>query len=69
MYLSGIIVAVGIVFQVIFHVGTNEKDLLNDDEINQHEDFSLLNQTRIKWTDYFKNPKFYTVKKSLILSD
>ena len=66
MYMSIFVIGVGIVFQIIFHVGTNEKALLNDDEIHEHEEFTSKTEERRKWTDYIRCPKFYTVNSHLI---
>lgn len=60
MYLSGIVCVVGLLFQIMFHVGTDEKRLLSDDQIQGH---TLPNsvELRLDWLGYLKKPRFYNV--------
>lgn len=58
MYLTIIVASVGLIFQVIFHVGTNENGLKSDDEIHEQ---NYSNEARLDWLGYLKCPKFYIV--------
>lgn len=60
MYLSIMICVVGLFFQIIFHLGTNEKILLSDEQLHaQSMSQSLTQSRRLVWTDYFKKYQFY----------
>lgn len=61
MHLTFIICGVGLIFQVVFHIGTNEKNLRNDEEISQTMNTSLSNHTTQTWREYLKCYRFYTV--------
>ncbi len=63
MHLTFIICGVGLVFQVIFHIGTNEKNLRNDQEILDQTASSYLNHETLDWTGYLKCYRFYTVNE------
>jgi hypothetical protein len=58
MYLTIIVVFVGLFFQIIFHLGTNENSLKSDDEIQEQSD---SNELRLNWLGYLKNGRFYVV--------
>jgi hypothetical protein len=58
MYLTIIVVLVGLFFQIIFHLGTNENSLKSDDEIQEQSD---SNELRLNWLGYLKNGRFYVV--------
>jgi hypothetical protein len=58
MYLSIIVTSVGLIFQVIFHLGTNENALRTDAEIHNE---NIVKEARLDWTGYLKSPKFYIV--------
>jgi Na+/melibiose symporter-like transporter len=62
MYLTIIVCIVGAAFQVIFHVGTNEKRCLSDEQIQQ-QSHSLPNSFNFKldWLGYLKSSRFYIV--------
>jgi Na+/melibiose symporter-like transporter len=62
MHLTFIMCGVGLVFQVIFHTGTNEKNLRNDQEILDQTASSYLNHETLDWTGYLKCYRFYTVR-------
>ncbi len=64
MYLTIIVTSVGVVFQIIFHLGTNEKNLRSDDEIHEEQN---SNGTRLDWKGYLKSPKFYVVSRIVII--
>ena len=59
MYLTIIVVSVGLLFQIIFHLGTNENLLKSDDEIQEQ---SVSNEVRLNWLGYLKNGRFYVVR-------
>ena len=62
MYLSAIVCVVGLLFQVIFHLGTNEKRLLSDDEIHEsHAVTTNSTEMRLDWLGYLKKPRFYNL--------
>lgn len=58
MYLTIIVVLVGLFFQIIFHLGTNENSLKSDDEIQEQSD---SNELRLNWLGYLKNGRFYVM--------
>lgn len=60
MYMSFIVCSLGLVFQILFHVGTNERHLLTDEQIRDH---SMPNSIEVKldWAGYLKNFRFYNV--------
>ena len=60
--MSFIVIGVGALFQLIFHIGTDEKNLLNDDQIAEAEhNFSYSTHTKLDWLGYLKNFRFYTM--------
>lgn len=67
MYLSFMVVGVGLIFQIIFHVGTNEKNLLTDEQMHSQSLSYSANARRLVWTDYFKKYRFYLVIKLFIV--
>jgi Na+/melibiose symporter-like transporter len=70
MHLTFIMCGVGLVFQVIFHVGTNEKNLQNDQEIMDQGNgiSSYSHHETLDWYGYLKCYRFYTVLKKIHLS-
>lgn len=59
MYLSFIMISVGIVFQLIFHVGTNEKCLRREDDEDVTDEDS--HSDKLDWIGYLKCYRFYAV--------
>lgn len=60
MYLSLIVCCVGVIFQLIFHTGTNEKKMLTDEQIQTHS-ISDSCEVKLNWLGYLKNIRFYYV--------
>ena len=60
MYLSFIVCGLGLVFQLVFHTGTNEKHCLSDEQIRSHSMPNSI-ETRLDWLGYLKNARFYNV--------
>ncbi|CAF0970252.1 unnamed protein product [Brachionus calyciflorus] len=60
MYLSIIVCVVGLIFQIIFHVGTNEENLLSEEEIRE-KSTSFSNRAKLDWAGYLKSYRFYLV--------
>jgi Na+/melibiose symporter-like transporter len=58
-YLTFIICGVGIIFQIIFHVGTKENNLSGNTELIE----SQANHVPTNWRGFLKTYKFYTVNK------
>ena len=58
--LSLIVIGVGVIFTIIFHIGTNESSP-NDDL--RHEDSPLVGSVKVpmKWRDWIKEVQFYQV--------
>ncbi|XP_064618686.1 major facilitator superfamily domain-containing protein 12-like [Lineus longissimus] len=60
-----IVVGIGIVFSIIFHVGTREKDHACDSNDNVESTLSFSSSTtrprKMKWKCWFKEPQFYIV--------
>lgn len=59
-YLSAIVCVVGFVFQLIFHLGTNEKRLMSDEQIHNCL-ASNSQENKLDWFGYLKNFRFYNV--------
>lgn len=57
-YLSFIVLGVGIIFQIIFHAGTNEKCLIREEDIDESVD-SNKNHEKLDWIGYLKSYRFY----------
>ena len=62
MYLSFIMLSVGVIFQMIFHVGTDEKGLRRDrEEEDLMTDDEDHDSDRLDWIGYLKEYRFYAV--------
>lgn len=59
-YLTLIVLSTGILFQLIFHVGTNEKGLLREEDIDETVD---KNEDKLDWVGYLTCSRFYAVRK------
>lgn len=57
-YLSAIVCTVGLLFQIIFHLGTNESCLMSDEQI---QNYSNSLELKLNWSGYLKNFRFYNV--------
>lgn len=57
-YLSAIVCTVGLLFQLIFHLGTNESCLMSDEQI---QNYSNSLELKLNWSGYLKNFRFYNV--------
>lgn len=60
MYLSIIVCTVGLIFQIIFHVGTDEKCSLTEEEIREKSSL-FSNRVKLNWSGYLKSYRFYLV--------
>ncbi len=59
-YLALIMLSVGALFQVVFHVGTNEKCLVREEDIDQTLEANI-NHDKLDWAGYLKCSRFYTL--------
>ena len=59
-YLSAIVCVVGFLFQLIFHIGTNESGMMTDEQIQNHS-IQNLSELKLDWFGYLKNFRFYNV--------
>ena len=60
MYLTIVVCAVGLLFQVVFHLGTREKQNQEETDI-QVARSSYTNQRTKDWKDYLKSPSFWVL--------
>jgi hypothetical protein len=60
MILTFIVCGVGIVFQVLFHVGTKEDNSLEEYQRNERSS-SFVMQRSLNWKGYLKTAEFYQV--------
>lgn len=57
-YLALIVIGTGVVFQLIFHVGTNEKGLLREEDVDETVD---KNEDKLDWIGYLTCSRFYAL--------
>ncbi len=57
-YLALIMLSVGSLFQVIFHIGTNEKSLMREEDIDETIETNINNE-KMDWIGYLKCSRFY----------
>lgn len=64
-YLSIIMISTGIIFQIIFHVGTNEKNLIREEDVDETNE-SNINYDKLDWIGYLKCYRFYAVLRTFL---
>lgn len=59
-YLAFIVLAIGILFSVIFHLGTDEKSLVREEDVDESIEENK-NHNKMDWTGYLKCYRFYSL--------